>query len=57
MTRSSSWTRVDGISPATILQNRQSATRGLRALVRRCHQSAGFVDIRKAMRPTAAAIT
>ena len=50
MTSSSSWTRSDGISPATMRQNRQSA--GHRPLlVAAGHHSTGFELIRKPIVP------
>ena len=46
-TSSSSWRRVDGISPATIRQNRQPGG---------VHQSTGFELIRNPIVPTSPAI-
>ena len=55
MTVSSSATRVDGISPATIRQKRQAGSR--RGAPFGAHQRAGFVLIRKPMVPTSPAMT
>ena len=54
-TRSSSWSRSAGIVPATIRQNRQSATAPDRTLGL-AHQSTGFELIRNPMVPTRPAI-
>ena len=56
MTRSSSWRRSDGISPATIRQNRQSVGGRPAASSPRRHQSTGFELIRNPIVPTSPAI-
>ena len=53
ITTSSSWTRRDGSSPATMRQKRQRVV----VMAGSRYQSSGLVLIRKAIIPTANAIT